>query len=324
MKTEPQVSAVIIFLNEERFLHEAVESVLAQTYGNWELLLVDDGSTDGSTAMARRYAEQYPARVRYLEHDDHQNRGMSASRNLAMRHATGEYIGILDADDVWFPHTLQQQVGILESHPEAALVYGRVQRWYSWTGTAADTQRDSMRDLGVAPDRLVRPPTQFLLLLQDKGMPSGIMVRHEVVERVGGFEETFRGMYEDNAFLAKVCLRETVFASGECWYKYRKHADSASSVAVRTGRYGAARRAFLNWAEGYLAEEEVKDPEIWRVLRRELRPYRHPRLYHLIERTRRLVRRVRGLWKGGDQGDHLHPSAASPATASQRRKQSLS
>jgi glycosyltransferase involved in cell wall biosynthesis len=292
MKTASRVSVVIIFLNEERFLHEAIESVLAQTYSNWELLLVDDGSTDRSAAIARRYAEQYSATIRYLEHEGHENRGMSASRNLAMRHATGEYIGILDADDVWFPRTLQQQVGILESHPEAALVYGRVQRWSSWTGTIADAQRDSVRELGVPADALVRPPTQFLLLLQDKGMPSGVLLRQEVMTRVGGFEESFRGMYEDNAFLAKVCLRETVFASQNCWYRYRKHPDSASSVAVRTGQYGSARLAFLNWAKDYLAKEKVEDPEIWRVLRRELRPYRHPRLYHVVERAKRVLRRV--------------------------------
>src|SRR4029078_6600136 len=69
---KPLVSVIIIFLNEERFSREAIESVFAQTYENWELLLVDDGSTDASTKIARRYAEQYPERVRYLEHDGHQ------------------------------------------------------------------------------------------------------------------------------------------------------------------------------------------------------------------------------------------------------------
>lgn len=309
MKTEPLVSAVIIFLNEEKFLSEAIESVLGQTYSNWELLLVDDGSKDRSTGIARRYAEQDPVRVRYLEHAGHQNRGMSASRNLAMRHARGTYIAILDADDVWVPHTLQDQVRILELHREAALVYGRVQRWYSWTGNVSDTRRDSIRELAVPPDVLVSPPTQFLLLLQDKGMPSGVMVRHEVMKAVGGFEETFRGMYEDNAFLAKVCLGEPVFASGDCWYKYRKHPESASSIAVRSGWYDSARLAFLSWAEEYVTKQQVTDPEIWRVLRRELRPYRHPRLYRLLRRCRELVRRATGSWQDRGSNDHLSESS---------------
>src|SRR5437763_4919692 len=82
----------IIFLNAERFLDEAIGSVFAQTYREWELLLVDDGSTDKSRNIAEHYAEQYPDKVRCLEHEGRQNRGMSASRNLGIAHAKGEYI----------------------------------------------------------------------------------------------------------------------------------------------------------------------------------------------------------------------------------------
>ncbi len=99
----PSVSVIIIFLNAERFFEEAIASVFAQTYDRWELLLVDDGSTDASTAIARRYARRYPDRVRYLEHPDHSNRGASSSRNLGVQHARGAYIAFLDSDDVWLP-----------------------------------------------------------------------------------------------------------------------------------------------------------------------------------------------------------------------------
>src|SRR5919202_2999091 len=110
------VSVVVPFWNDKKFIQETIESVFAQTYENWELLLVDDGSTDGSTQIALRYAEQYPEKVRYLEHPGHQNRGMSAARNLGISHAKGAYIGFLDADDVWLPYKLEQQVAILTSH----------------------------------------------------------------------------------------------------------------------------------------------------------------------------------------------------------------
>jgi hypothetical protein len=92
LHSQPLVSAIIIFLNAEKFIREAIESVFAQTYDNWELLLVDDGSTDASTEIAHRYAEQYAGKVRYLEHEDHQNLGMSASRNLGINNAKGKYI----------------------------------------------------------------------------------------------------------------------------------------------------------------------------------------------------------------------------------------
>src|SRR6266480_2117874 len=88
---QPLVSVVIIFLNEEIFLEEAIQSVFDQTYQNWELLLVDDGSGDGSTTTALNYAERWPGKVRYLDHEGHQNHGQSASRNLGVRHAQGKY-----------------------------------------------------------------------------------------------------------------------------------------------------------------------------------------------------------------------------------------
>ncbi len=84
MNDRPFVSAIVIFLNENRFLQEAIESIFAQTYDHWELLLVDDGSTDESSDIALRYAERHPEKVRYLEHAGHENRGMSVSRNLGI------------------------------------------------------------------------------------------------------------------------------------------------------------------------------------------------------------------------------------------------
>jgi glycosyltransferase involved in cell wall biosynthesis len=72
------VSIITIFLNEERFIHESIESVLAQTYDNWELLLVDDGSTDKSTDIASSYEKYYPNKIKYIDHPFHKNMGMSA------------------------------------------------------------------------------------------------------------------------------------------------------------------------------------------------------------------------------------------------------
>jgi glycosyltransferase involved in cell wall biosynthesis len=81
MATKPLVSVITIFLNAEKFIHESIGSVFAQTYQNWELLLVDDGSTDTSSEIARRFAEQHSEKVRYFEHDGHKNRGTAGSIN---------------------------------------------------------------------------------------------------------------------------------------------------------------------------------------------------------------------------------------------------
>src|SRR5260370_1091989 len=165
----------MIFWNAEQFIREAVESVFAQSYADWELLLVDDGSTDASSGLARSYAACHPGRVRYLEHPGHQNRGMSASRNLGIRHALGRYIALLDADDVWLSAKLEQQVAILDSQPEAGMVCGPAQYWYSWSGNPEDIERDCVMRLCVRPYTLVRPPALLRLFYPlGKGEAPGV------------------------------------------------------------------------------------------------------------------------------------------------------
>ena len=134
MASDPLVSVISIFFNAAEFLAEAIESVLAQTYPHWELVLVDDGSSDGSAEIARRYADSDPGRIRYVEHPGHENRGISAARNLGVREALGEYVAFLDADDVYLPQKLERQAQLLAAHPEAAMVYGATLHWHGWTG----------------------------------------------------------------------------------------------------------------------------------------------------------------------------------------------
>jgi glycosyltransferase involved in cell wall biosynthesis len=296
MRNQPLVSVVIIFLNAGRFIQEAIESVLGQTYSSWELVLVDDGSSDGSTAIAHHYARRYPERVRYLEHAGHANLGMSASRNLGIRDAHGPYIAFLDADDVWFLNTLEEQVAILEAHPEAAMVYGPIQWWYSWTGKPEDRERDYVERLGVPSDAVIRPPGLLPLFLRDKAaVPSGVLVRREIVEWVGGFEEAFRGEYEDQVFCAKVCLNAPVFASGQCWYRYRQHPDSCVLRGQQTGETYGERLRFLNWLAMYLSEQKARERGVWRALELEFWRYRHPGAFRLLRRADHLADRISGV-----------------------------
>jgi glycosyltransferase involved in cell wall biosynthesis len=296
----PLVSAVIIFLNAEPFIREAIESVLAQTYEEWELLLVDDGSTDTSRGIALRYAEQYPAKVRYLEHAHHDNRGMSASRNLGIANAKGEYIAFLDADDVWLPHKLQHQVYILESQPSAAMVYGPTQWWYGWTGKTEDRLRDYVFETGVQANTLVEAPTlltHFLRIPENSPCTCSVLIRRTVAEQVGGFEEHFRSLYEDQVFFAKVCLSAPVFVSAECSARYRQHANSNCSVTLETEQPAAARMAFLRWLAAYVRKQ---NSTLSKRLRREIWPCRYPNLDRIYQGCRlglpgRIFRSVRAL-----------------------------
>jgi glycosyltransferase involved in cell wall biosynthesis len=290
MNNQTLASIVIIFLNAERFIQEAIESVFAQTYSAWELLLVDDGSTDGGTAIAQQYARYHPRQVRYLEHQGHANRGMSASRNLGICHAQGPSIAFLDADDAWFSNTLEEQIAILKTHPEVAMVYGPIQWWYSWTGKPEDRERDYVEELGVQPNTVIKPPRLLPLFLRDKAtVPSGILVRRESIDRVGGFEDAFRGEYEDQVFCAKICLNAPVFASGQCWYRYRQHADSCVMIGQKSGETYSARLFFLNWLAKYLSEQKVRDRRVWLALSLEFWRYRHPRAFRLLMRWDHLI-----------------------------------
>jgi glycosyltransferase involved in cell wall biosynthesis len=117
------VSVVVPIYNAGRFLREAVEGVLQQTFNDWELLLVDDGSLDGSIQLAAEYAQRFAPKVRQLFHPDRRNHGLGATRNRGVEEATGKYVAFLDADDVWLPDKLERQVRLLEQHPNVGLLY---------------------------------------------------------------------------------------------------------------------------------------------------------------------------------------------------------
>jgi len=271
LRTEmnPLVSVVIIFWNAERFLRQAVDSVLCQTYPHWELLLVDDGSTDGSAALAQSFASATPGQIRYLTHPGRVNRGMSASRNLGFQHAAGHFIALLDADDQWVLDKLEHQVPILLGYPEAAMLYAPAQYWHP-----DDPSQDFIQDIGFLEQTVCAPPTLARQFLRDSaGTPAtgGLLLRADHVRRLGGFVEQFRSMYEDQAFCFKLALQTTIIASPEPWGRYRQHADSCCSVAFANGLHAGARRRFLDWCATYVREQRVDDSALRAILVRERR-----------------------------------------------------
>lgn len=295
------VSVVMIFLDAGRFIEEAIQSVLAQSYGRWELLLVDDGSSDESTGIARRHAQEHPERVRYLEHPGHENRGMSAARNLGLAEARGEFVAFLDADDVWLPNKLEEQTALLDAHPEAVALYGNSVYWYSWSGEPGSGSRDHLPNLGVPLDRLHPPPVVLLRALRGNAAlpcPSSILARRGAIEEVGGFEEQFRGLFEDQVFYTKLLTAGPVYVADACWVRYRRHPASACAVAEETVSGDAEKLRYLRWARDYLAGRGQEGSEVWKVIDRELRRLRPS----AIDRIRRLPRRIRQAKKRARRG----------------------
>lgn len=270
MPDAPAVSVITIFLNEERFIAEAIESVLAQTFQDFELLLLDDGSTDGSSAIARRYAAQHPGRIRYLDHPGHANRGMSATRNLGLAHARGRFLAFLDADDVWRPGKLAAQVPDLDRMTDVGMHYCTTEYWRSWTGRPED--RDTLYQ-PVTGEVVFDPPellTRFLSVRILMPCIGSVLVRRDLVAAIGGWEESFRGLYEDQVFFAKLCLAARIRITPECNDRYRQHDASCCAVGARTGEEAVARRAFLRWLDVYAAAHPACDQALAEVIRAEL------------------------------------------------------
>src|SRR5262245_11138655 len=226
---DPRVSAIIIVYNGAEFLRNAIDSIIGQTLQDWELIVVDDGSTDESAAIAEEYIAVRPQQIRLVRHEDGRNHGMSAARNLGIAEARGKYIGFLDADDEWLPNKLFDQVALLEADPTLGMVYGRTTIWYSWQSPSLD--RDFHYELGVAPGRAYQPPCLFenlLLNVYQTPTTCNALFSRRVAVEVDGFEDAFKGMFEDQVFFAKVMMTTPVFVSDKVWAKYRQHSKSAS------------------------------------------------------------------------------------------------
>ncbi|KFC67375.1 Glycosyl transferase family protein [Devosia sp. LC5] len=250
---EPRVTAIIIVYNGDRYLAEAIDSVVAQSFPDWELIIADDGSSDRGLEIARDYADRHPTRIRSIAHPDRANHGMSATRNLGIAAARAPLIGFLDCDDIWLPHKLAEQVALLDRHPDAQMIYGRTLIWHSWrTGQAAD---DFFYDLGTAPDRIVVPPGLLTILLENRSQTPttcNALMRSTFLRDLGGFESRFRGMFEDQVFFAKALLEAPAYISSRNWAHYRQHKESFSAKSAGSGGDARAHLAFLLWFAGYV------------------------------------------------------------------------
>ncbi|MEP6926648.1 MAG: glycosyltransferase [Ginsengibacter sp.] len=262
----PIVSVIIPFLNGGNWLSEAIESVISQSYSNWEIILIDDGSEEEHSRIGRKYSFQYPEKIIYTDHPGHINRGVTIARNLGISLSKGKYIAFLDSDDCWLPQKLQTQLELFGLHPEAEMICEASRFWYSWENPSLE---DTIVNVGTQPDILYDPP-QLIYNLYPLGTgappcPTGIIIKRHAFDRSGGFVESFTGinqLYEDQAFLFKIYLHEKVYISGCANNMYRKRSGSLTESANDEKHYYRVRQFFLDWAEEYLRQHKIKNIEI--------------------------------------------------------------
>jgi glycosyltransferase involved in cell wall biosynthesis len=204
----PKVSVVMPVYNGERFLRESLESVFAQTFQDFELLCVDDGSTDHSTAVLQEYGRK----IRVVQQA---NAGQSAARNAGVALATGQYVAFLDQDDLWYPSKLMTQVAVLDAESNVVLVHCDFDM--------IDERGQMVRQaagLSERPSSLASPMGQ--LIGEALIFPSAMMIRKHRYEHIGGFHAELQG-FEDFDLIARLKREGRFVMVGEAGMAYRLH-----------------------------------------------------------------------------------------------------
>jgi len=227
----PTVTAAITTYNRAALVVDAVESVLAQTYPDYELVVVDNGSTDRTHAAL----EPYRDRLRYHRQE---NLGRAGARNTALRLARGRYVAFLDSDDLWLPDKLARQVEALDSSPGAGLVHGQVEL-IAEDGSPLPRETAAHRRLFSRAHR--RGATYAGYALECRCLTSTVMFRADVLERVGPYDPSLA--LEDLDLYLRVLLdSDVVFLDGAPLARYRVHGAQTGNEELARGRIAVLER----------------------------------------------------------------------------------
>ena len=253
---QPLVSVIMPAYNTEKFIGESIQSVIDQTYANWELLVVDDGSTDKTADIIRAFAAQ-DSRVKYLSQH---NGGPGKARNTAIAESNGTLIAFLDADDLWLPEKLERQLQALEAtnadviYSNGLIIYepGAIPGRTDFSIVAGTTEGRKMLDI---------------LLLQNRIPVQSVMVRKEACRNAGQFDESseVRGC-EDYELWLRLAVHGALFHGiSENLIKYRRH--PAAITHHDTGWLKPALRVVSHHINAGTLDEKTKRNRLRRLYR---------------------------------------------------------
>lgn len=295
LSSQPLVSVIMPFFNpKDDFFIEAIQSICSQTYPNWELLLVDDGSQPSSTKIAYEQA-QLNSRIRYIEHAQHANLGISASRNLGISQSKGEIIGFLDSDDVWLPQKLERQLPPMLDQPTVIAMYANTLYWYSWNGCGNDRKYDFIPELGFEPNTTVSGMRLLAHYLDGSyAVPCicSLLVSKSALEKIQGFENEFVSFYEDQVVYSKLCLNGSILVLDTCLDWYRQHKEMSTAGHLRNLEL-FYRYKYLTWLSDYMHTHDIHDAVIQHVLRREIWRLEYPQWLASTHLGRAILRRLK-------------------------------
>lgn len=209
----PLISIVVPVYNTEKYIAETIDAVIAQTYPHWELILVDDGSTDGSAKIMQAYAEK-EARIRYVYKE---NGGQASARNKGIKEAKGEYISLLDADDLWLENKLSEQIAELESYSPDFL-YGLGYYYYP--------EREKQLEAYDWVSGQMTGETFFKVLYHSCAVNTNtVIVKKSLFDKVGYFDESqiLRGTEDWDLWLRIAKVANKIYGSPSRLVYYRIH-----------------------------------------------------------------------------------------------------
>lgn len=226
--TGVRFTVVIPAFNAARTVVSSIRSVLEQTTQDFELIVVDDGSTDGTVERARAF--ETDPRVRVFRQP---NRGPSAARNTGIVNARGSYVSMLDADDLWLPEYLEVMGGALDAAPEAAFAY--TDAWLLEDATGKVRRKSAMSR--QQPPKTVPDPRKFFLrLLERNFIYTSVTARRSILERVGGYDESLWTSEDWELWLRIVADGAHVVRPPGMLGIHRGHAGSLSNDPLRFAR----------------------------------------------------------------------------------------
>jgi glycosyltransferase involved in cell wall biosynthesis len=241
----PLVSVVIPAYNSAAFIGEAIDSALAQDYPNIEVIVVNDGSTDGTAAIL----DAYGARIRLLSQP---NKGCAAARNLGVKNARGVYVAFLDADDAWWRHKISYQCQSL-AETGYRMAYSRFVLWRPGADgqyPAAETLFHTSGNPVLSDCALVTGSTYRALLLDCIVWTSTVIIEKSLLDEVGAFDESLE-LGEDYDLWLRLSRRIEMLGLEQATALYRSHAHSITrSVKALNHEYLVISRSLAAWGEG--------------------------------------------------------------------------
>jgi|GEM_PF-769487 len=286
------VSVIMPAYRMGRFITEALASVGAQTFGNWEVIVVDDHAPDDGTAdLVREFAKAWPEkRVEFIRHE--MNRGVSAARNTAIQAAKGTFLALLDPDDRWFPDHLQQSMDLFISRPALDVTTGPVE---------VHAVKQDEKVTWVKPkEEWPRSYFPHSLTVYNFIQPSATVVRSAAIEEVGGFDEDPAIQHIEDYDLW-IRLVESRYQFGFLKVPtsvYQVHGQGATADQERMQRLhahlGAKHSGYLRYSNARLQKQVMENNE--------LAMQRLASLEHIVNgpvfRVSRMVDRgLRGVWR---------------------------